>query len=148
MTRYALRLADGKVPVYQTGDNREIARFVAEGDRDDLGFRLQPRRAVPGFARSSQRCGPVWDVDRNVFACAILAPSAAGQPDSVPTAAGSPWPPRRLALGPRPEARPVAKTWRGPAPARDLAYRPDGKQLAVVYNSQSADLPHPGSGHW
>ena len=136
MTRYALRLADGNVPVYQTLDNREIARFVAQGDRDAFVFNFSPDGRCLASRDHPSGAVNVWDVDRKALCVrdpGIVAGWAARfSPDS-----------RRIAIAHddgsllvqdlQPGQSP--KTWPGPAPAQDLAYRPDGKQLAVVYHT-------------
>ncbi len=136
MTRYALRLADGNVPVYQTGDNREIARFVAQGDRDAWVFAFSPNGRYLASRDHPSGAVTVWDVDRKALCVSDPGPvggwAARFSPDS-----------RRIAIGHQDgsllvqdlESGQSRKTWRGPAPAQDLAYRPDGKQLAVVYHS-------------
>ena len=56
MTRYAIRLRDGTILVRRMGDDQEIARFTRAGRSRDLGFRLEPRRPIPGDHESSDRC--------------------------------------------------------------------------------------------
>ena len=136
MTRYALRLSDGNVPVYQTGDNREIARFVAQGDRDAFVFVFSPDGRYLASRDYPSGAVAVWDVDRKALCVSDPGPvtgfAARFSPDS-----------RRIAIGHDDgsllvqdlQSSQSRTTWRGPAPAQDLAYRPDGKQLAVVYQT-------------
>jgi serine/threonine protein kinase/WD40 repeat protein/tetratricopeptide (TPR) repeat protein len=139
MTRYALRFKDGTIQVRRVADDREVARFQARGDREVqiLSFSPDGRYLVsthyPGFALT------VWDVERRAVAVHDSGPvrgrAAQFSRDS-----------RRLALvkenlTPRgfelliydlANGQPTRR-WRLPGSA-DLAFRPDGAQIAVNDN--------------
>ena len=57
MTRYAIRLRDGTILVRRMGDDQEIARFAAQGDRDISVFAFSPDGRYLGLQRHSQPCG-------------------------------------------------------------------------------------------
>jgi serine/threonine protein kinase/WD40 repeat protein/tetratricopeptide (TPR) repeat protein len=139
MTRYALRFKDGTIQVRGVADDREVARFQARGDREVqiLHFSPDGRYLVttdyPGFALT------VWDIERRAVAAHDSGPvrghAARFSPDS-----------RRLALvketlTPRGFELVIYELasgqsnqhWRMPGSA-DLAFRPDGTQIAVSDN--------------
>ncbi len=137
MTRYAWRFRDGTIQVLRVGDDEEIARFRARGDRDIYVFGFSPDGRYlattdpPGYALT------VWDIDQRTVCLTDPGPvagySARFSPDS-----------RRIALA-RPDGdhlvydlatRRCSRLWRGPGSAQDLAYRPDGAQIATVYNEK------------
>ena len=78
----------------------------------------------------------VWDIDRKALClrdpCDVGGSAARFSPDSRRAAVihgdGS------LVVYDLTVSQPV-KSWRGPAPLEDLAYRPDGKQMAVSYHT-------------
>ena len=89
MTRYAIRLRDGTILVRRMGDDQEIARFAAQGDRDIWVFALSPdgkylaTTIIPAVRSwSGTSIGGTLRVE-------IRARSAAWRLDSVPTAVGS-----------------------------------------------------------
>ena len=89
MTRYAIRFRDGTILVRRMGDDQEIARFTALGDRDIWVFALSPDGKYLATNDYPSGAVVVWDVDRGALACAIRARSVARRPDSVPTVGGS-----------------------------------------------------------
>ena len=102
---------------------------------------------MPGFSRSAPM-GGTWHreiipavpwlsgtLTEKLCACLISLVRPVRQPDSPPTAAGSPLPTwtTRFVVYDLTSGE-AGRTWAcDSAPAQDLAYRPDGKQLAVVY---------------
>ncbi len=136
MTRYAIRRRDGTVLVHRMSDNQEIARFQSEGDRDIWVFRFSPDGRYLASIDKPTGAVKVWDINQSVLCLrdpgAVSNTAARFSPDSRRVAMahdeGS------LVVYDLTVGRPV-KNWRGPAPAQDLAYRPDGKQVAVTYHS-------------
>ena len=140
MNRYALRLQSGTILVRRVADDQEVARFQARGDRDIFVFAFSPdgryltTTHFPGFALT------VWDVDRNTIAVPEPGPvagtAARFSPDS-----------RRIALA-HPDGEVLIYDLETGRPSRlrsglgdvqDLAFRPDGLQIAVT--SQVAKQP-------
>jgi len=134
MTRYAFRLRDGTILVRRMGDDQEIARFTALGDRDIWVFALSPDGQYLMSGDKPSGAVVVWDVDRGVLCVRDRGPvsgmAARFSPDS-----------RRIAVAHDDGAILVynlktgqcSRRWRGSAPASDLAFRPDGTSIAVVY---------------
>ena len=131
MTRYALRLRDGTILVRRMGDDQEIARFAAQGDRDLWVFTFSPNGRYLATTHSPGFGLTVWDVDRRVVAVedpGRVWRGAKFSPDS-----------RRIGLARDGEVlvydlatgRP-SRRW--PGRASDLAFRPDGAQIAVIDN--------------
>ncbi|MGA9924558.1 MAG: tetratricopeptide repeat protein, partial [Isosphaeraceae bacterium] len=131
MTRYALRLRDEKILVRCMGDDQEIARFAAQGDRDLWVFSFSPNGRYLATTHSPGFGLTVWDVDRRVVAVedpGRVWRGAKFSPDS-----------RRIGLARDGEVlvydlatgRP-SRRW--PGRASDLAFRPDGAQIAVIDN--------------
>ena len=143
MTRYAFRRIDGTIVVRRLDDNREIARFIAKGDRGIWVFAFSPDGKY--LASRDGDTISVWDVDRKSLVWtsprAIRSWTAAFSPDS-----------RRIAVAPSGVilvydlATGQSRSWTGPAEAQDLAFRPDGKEIAVGYSGKFAHLPHPRCG--
>jgi eukaryotic-like serine/threonine-protein kinase len=135
LTRYALRFRDGTIQVRRVDDNEEIARFRARGDREFFVFGFSPdgrylaATHFPGFALT------VWDVEHGTVRVNDPGPvtgyCAKFSPDS-----------RHLVLAhvdgeiltyELTTGRSLWR-WHGPGRASDLAFRPDGTQIAVIYN--------------
>jgi serine/threonine protein kinase/WD40 repeat protein/tetratricopeptide (TPR) repeat protein len=136
MTRYAIRLRDRTILVRRMGDDQEIARFAAQGDRDIWVFAFSPDGKYLATNDHPSRAVAVWDVDRGALCVRDPGPVRTGwaarfSPDS-----------RRIAVahGDRSilvydlKTGQCSRRWNGPAPAQDLAFRPDGGQIAVVYS--------------
>jgi WD40 repeat protein len=135
MSRYAIRLRDGTVRVHRMSDNQEIARFKGDGDRDIFAFTFSPDGRYLASANHPNRSVSVWDVDRKALCLrdpGDVSTEARFSPDS-----------RRVAMGHNDGSllvydltvgQPI-KRWHGPAAAANLAYRPDGKQMAVSYHT-------------
>ena len=137
MTRYALRFRDGTIQVRRVADDEEIARFTARGDRDIYVFGFSPDGRYlattdpPGFALT------VWDIEQRTVCLndpgSVTGYSAKFSPDS-----------RRIALAHSDGELLVydlatghsSRRWRGPGAAQDLAFRPDGAQIAVIYHTK------------
>jgi eukaryotic-like serine/threonine-protein kinase len=149
MTRYAWRFRDGTIQVRRVADDEEIARFRARGDREVHVFGFSPDGRYlatmnnPGFALT------VWDIEQGT-ACVNDPGPATGSsgifsPDS-----------RRIALSHLDGELLVydlatghhSRLWHGPGPAQDLAFGPDGAQIAVIYNETkpSCQIIEAGSG--
>jgi WD40 repeat protein len=149
MTRYALRFRDGTIQVRDMADDEEIARFSARGYPDIYVFGFSPDARYlatthyPGFALT------VWDVEKQKVCLTDPGPvsdhSARFSPDS-----------RRIALAHVDGELIVCdlatgrliQRWRGPAPANDLSFRPDGSRIAVAYHGSkpSCQIMEAGSG--
>jgi WD40 repeat protein len=139
MTRYATRLRDGTILVRQMSDDREIARFRGEGESEIWVFEFSPSgRYLAALDRPSNAL-VVWDVDRKVQCLRDPGPisgsAAAFSPDS-----------QRIALAHQDGSLKIhdlarglpIKSWRGSGPSQDLAYRPDGSQIAVISATRTA----------
>ena len=134
LTRYAIRLRDGTVKVRRTADDRELAAFAAQGDRDCWIFALSADGRYLASEELPSRALVVWDADRNALCLREPGPvsdvAARFSPDS-----------RQIATAHDDGSLLVydlksgqcRRRWRLPAPARDLAFRPDGKEIAVIY---------------
>ncbi len=140
MTRYALRFRDGTIQVRRVADDEEVARFSARGDREIFVFGFSPDGRYlattdpPGYALT------VWDIEQRTVCLNDPGPvtgySARFSPDS-----------RRIALAHVDGELLVydlatgqsIRRWRGPGPAQDLAFRPDGAQIAVIYHEKRPD---------
>jgi len=137
MTRYALRFKDGTIQVRDLKHDREVARFQARGDRgiSALGFspdgRYLATNHYPGSALT------VWNIDLGTVAL-----NDAGTVSSYGRAARFSGDSKQLALAhddgdllvyDLATGKP-SRRWRGPGRAGDLAVRPDGAQIAVLYD--------------
>jgi len=149
MTRYAWRFRDGTILVRRVADDEEVARFRARGDRDIYVFGFSPDGRYLATEDLPGRTLTVWDINQRTVCLNDPGPvtgrSAGFSPDS-----------RRIALA-HPDGallvydlatRHSSRLWRGPAYAQDLAYRPDGAQIAVIYNQTkpSCQIIEAGSG--
>jgi serine/threonine protein kinase/WD40 repeat protein/tetratricopeptide (TPR) repeat protein len=136
MTRYAIRLRDGTVLVRRMGDDQEIARFKGEGDREIWVFIFSPDGRYLASMDKPTGAVRVWDIQRSEFCLrdpgAVSGTAARFCPDS-----------RRIAMAHDDGSllvydlklgQPV-KRFKGPAAAQDLAYRGDGKQIAIAYHT-------------
>ncbi len=134
MARYALRFAD-RVEVRRVADDLEIARFPARGDRRVWVFGFSPDGRYLATTHFPGEAVTIWDIDRGTVAMsdpgAISYLAGKFSPDS-----------RRFACGHQDgeviiyelsSGQPYLR-WPGPADVGDLAFRPDGAQIAVVYN--------------
>jgi len=149
MTRYALRFRDGTIQVRRVADDEEVARFSAQGDRENQVFVFSPNGRYlattdrPGYALT------VWDIEQHTVCLndpgGVAGHSARFSPDS-----------RRIGLAHVNgellvydlATRQSSRLGRGPAPAEDLAFRSDGAQIAVIYNGKqpSCQIIEAGSG--
>jgi serine/threonine protein kinase/WD40 repeat protein len=137
MTRYAIRLRDGTVLVRRMSDHEEIARFKSEGDRDISVFGFSPDGRYLASMDKPTGAVKVWDIDKSALCLrdhgSVSGEAARFSPDS-----------RRIAMAHHDGSLLVydlrlgqsVKRWKGPAAAQNLAYRGDGKQIAVVYYSK------------
>ena len=136
MTRYAIRLLDGTVLVRRMGDDQEIARFEARGDRDIWIFSLSlDGRYLASLDRPSLAV-TVWNVDRGTICMRDPGPVSGAAARFSPDG-------RRIAVAHDDgwllvydlKTGQCCRRWKGPAPASDLAFRPDGGSIAVVYRT-------------
>jgi eukaryotic-like serine/threonine-protein kinase len=130
MTRYALRKIDGTILVRHFGDNREIARIPAKGDRDIWLLTFSPNGKY--LTSRDGNTISVWDVDRNTLVWTLPGHcknyAASFSPDG-----------RRLALAPNDDngilvydlVTGQSRQWGEPKRICSLAYRPDGREIAV-----------------
>jgi serine/threonine protein kinase/WD40 repeat protein/Flp pilus assembly protein TadD len=139
MTRYAIRLRDGTILVYRMDDNQEIARFKGEGDRDIFVFAFSPDGRYLASEDRPSRALSIWQVDRKALCLRDPGPvsgiAASFSPDSQHIAVARI--DRSLVIYSLKTGKPI-KTWHGLAPGYALAYRPDGKRIAVVYRARPA----------
>ena len=141
MTRYALRFRDGRVQVKNVEDDQEIARFQARGDREIFVFdfskdgRYLATTHFRGFALT------VWDIDRQAAAVNDPGPvygySARFSPDSRSIALFH-QNDRELQIYDLATGR-LKKRWLFPVPG-NLAFRPDGAQIAVVHTDSEKSM--------
>ncbi len=135
MTRYALRFRDGTISVRRVADDQEIARFQARGDREIWVFAFSPDGRYLATTHKPGNVLTVWDIERQVVAVEDPGPvstlAARFSPDS-----------RLIALAHEDgellaydfsTGRPCLRV-REVAQAHDLAFRPDGAQIAIVCN--------------
>ena len=132
MTRYAIRLRDGTVLVRRMSDDQEVARFRSEGNRDFYVFVFSPNGQYLASKDRPSGALAVWDVDRSALCLRDPGPVSAWAARFSPDS-------RRIALGHEDGSLRIyevksgqpSKIWHGPGLVEDLAFRPDGKQLAV-----------------
>jgi serine/threonine protein kinase/WD40 repeat protein len=138
-SRYAFRFRDGTISVHRFADDQEIDRFQARGDRaiwvyfsPDGRYLATPQ--LPSFALT------VWDIDRHAFSLeepsSVNISAAVFSPDSRRIAVGHD--DGELLLYDLATGQP-SRRWRLPGPARYVAFRADGAQIAV---------PHRAEKHW
>jgi serine/threonine protein kinase/WD40 repeat protein len=131
MTRFAQRFRDGRIVVRRVADDQQVSQFHAAGDRDIGVLRLSPDGRYLAATHDPDFALTVWDIDRRrrvVEDPGPLAPGAARfSPDSRRIA--SVHKDGQLLLYDLATGQ-ISRQWRLPAPG-DLAFRPDGIQLAV-----------------
>ncbi len=136
MTRYAFRRQNGTILVRNWGDNREIARFTAKGDRDIVVFEFSPDGRY--LASRDGNTISVWDVDRSLPIWTApgecLGRASAFSPDS-----------RRIAVISHDGtilmydlATGRSRRFSRPAKVTNLAFRHDGNEIAAVCSGDSA----------
>ncbi len=131
--RYALRLVSGRMIVRRVSDDQEVACFEAGAGSDVPVFLFSPDGRYLATSRFPGYGLTVWDVDRDTIALAEPGPvggtAVRFSPDS-----------RRIALARRDgeiliydlETRRPRRLGADLGILRDLAFRPDGLQLAVT----------------
>jgi WD40 repeat protein len=135
MTRYALRFRDGMILVRRVDDDREIARFQARGDREFHVFGFSPDGRYLATRNVPDDSLVVWDIDRGRVV--LTTPSRWTARFSADS--------RRIVVEREVEhegkvlvydlatGQPL-RGWRGPESGGSPNFRPDGNQIAVVYN--------------
>jgi serine/threonine protein kinase/WD40 repeat protein len=139
LTRYALRFRDGTISVRRFAGDQKIAHFQARADREFHVFCFSPDGRYLATTPSPGAALTVWDVDRKAVAVNDPGPVhgnvARFSPDS-----------RRIALvnGKSRElivydlaTGQASRRWPVPSPG-DLAFRPDGTQIAVIANESKS----------
>jgi serine/threonine protein kinase/WD40 repeat protein len=133
MTRYALRFRDGTISVRRVADDQEVARFSARGDRGIDVFRFSPDSRYLATTQQPGSALTVWDVDQDAVVLNDPGPTWGAvrfSPDN-----------RRLALVHVSRellvydltTRRISQRWNVPG-LGNLAFRPDGAQIAVTDN--------------
>ncbi len=149
MTRYAWRFRNGTIQVLSVGDDEELARFRTRGDREVnfFGFSADGRYLATTDAPGNVLT--VWDIEQRTECLTDPVPvtgsSARFSPDSLRIA---------VAHGDGEllvydlATRRSSRLWRRPGYAQDLAYRPDGAQIAIVCheNKPSCQIIEAASG--
>ena len=144
MKRYALRLVSGTILVRRVADDREVARFQAQGDREIFVFAFSPDGRYLTTTHFPGSALTVWDIDRNAIAVAEPGPvagtAARFSPDS-----------RRIAVA-HPDGEVLVydlesgrsgRLGSGLGDVQDLAFRADGLQIAVTGQSRYANEASP-----
>jgi serine/threonine protein kinase/WD40 repeat protein len=127
MTRYAIRLRDGTVLVRRMGDDHEIARFAAHGDRDIALYFSPDGRYLATTHQPGGRL-TVWDVDRRTVSM--------DEPDPAWPGPFSPDSRRILMVGQLKllefdlATGRLIRTW--PDRVDRAAFRPDGAEIAAT----------------
>jgi serine/threonine protein kinase/WD40 repeat protein/Flp pilus assembly protein TadD len=131
MTRYALRFRTGTIQVHDAANGQQIARFADGGDHGVWAFCFSPDGRYLASTQDPSLALTVWDVEQNAPVRKLPNARVSAlrfSPDS-----------RRLAMSLE-EGAILAydlvtgqPAWRRPVPAsRDLAFRSDGKEIAVI----------------
>jgi eukaryotic-like serine/threonine-protein kinase len=133
MDRYALRFRDGRISVRRVADDQEIARFQARGDRDLPVFTFSPDGRYLATIHQPGRALSVWDIERPAVSLLnvegpVHGGAARFSPDSRWFALVNEK--SELLVYDLTTGR-LSRHWsllgRG-----DLAFRPDGSQIAVL----------------
>ena len=136
MTRYAIRLRDGTILVRRMGDDQEIARFTAQGDRDIWVFALSPDGRYLATTNPPIGVLTVWDIERRAIALNVPGDWwARFSPDSQRIAVEH----ERKILVYDLAASKVSRNWGGAAPGGSPVFRPDGARIAVFHRDQKND---------
>ena len=134
MTRYALRFRNGSIEVRSVADDGEIAHFQARGFNPHL-LKFSPDGRYLATSHVPDLGVTVWDVETGTVALNDPGPvwAANYSPDGGQFACAHPGEVIFFDLS---TGNPVRR-WPGPAEPRDLAFRPDGTQIAVVDTAQN-----------
>jgi serine/threonine protein kinase/WD40 repeat protein len=143
-TRYAFRRNDGTIVVRRYDDHREIARFVARGDRDIFQFVFSPDGRY--LASRDGNGVSVWDADRGSRVCTAAGVNAFIAVDFSPDS-------RRFVAVPRDGpvlvydlATGQRVRWDRLGKAGYAAFRPDGAEIAVATDPGTCRILHAGTG--
>ena len=134
MSRYALRFRNGTIEVKNVADDQQIASFRARGDRDIFTFGFSPDGRFLSTAHLPD-CGlTVWDVEKEAVALDEKGPflpltSARFSPDSRAIAAAKQG---GDVLIYDLKTRRASRLRTGLDNVHDMAFRPDGTQIAVT----------------
>ena len=137
ITRYALRFRDGTIQVRRVADDQEIDRFQTPPDRDIFLFHFSPDARY--VATTGSGLLVVRDVERRAYSVQdsprlSYGIAASFSPDSLRIAVGidnGELVVYDLATGQ------AQRRQRLPSAPRDLAFRADGTQIAVVHDDQA-----------
>jgi eukaryotic-like serine/threonine-protein kinase len=141
MTRVGLRFRDGTIQVRRVADDVEIARFSARADRDVNVFVISPDGRYLAATHTPGRALTVWDIDQRTVCLTDPGPLAGH-------AAKFSQDSRHMALAHEDGELLVydltsghsSRLWRGPTSAQNLAYRPDGAQIALIHNQEKPSI--------
>jgi WD40 repeat protein len=164
MTRYAVTFKDGSIRVDSFADGHEIFRFRGTAGHESHLPHFSPDGRYLAITQHPGSALNVWDVERRAVALEDPGPVSSGHsarfsPDS-----------RQFALAHDDgdlltydlSTGQIVRRWHGPSPAPDLAFRPDGARIAVLYKEKAptcqilqADtgglvksIPLPAVGEW
>ncbi len=140
MTRYAIRFRDGTIEVRRVTDDQVTARFPARGDREIFVFGFSPDGRYLATTEQPGSALAVWDIDRGTRAVNDLgetrSDSARFSPDSrrMGVLHTDGW----LVVHDLATGQPSWR-WQVPWPL-DLAFRADGREVAILYADERRNL--------
>jgi eukaryotic-like serine/threonine-protein kinase len=134
MTRYALRFSD-TVQIRRVADDAEIARFPADGGRHSNLFSFSPDGRYLATTHQPGSALTVWDVDQRAVLINDRGPisrwAAKFSPDSLRISVSHE--DGELLMFDLATGKP-RRRWHEPFAPFDLAFRPDGAQIALTNN--------------
>jgi len=133
MTRYALRFRNGTISIRRVADDTEIARFQAGSDfADSRYFRFSPDGHYLANCNNPVHVVTVWDVDRRAVALKLPDRTLVRfSPDSRRVFVDNDG--DRLLVYDLTSGQALPR-WHATVAARFCVFRPDGKELAGVYD--------------
>jgi serine/threonine protein kinase/WD40 repeat protein/Flp pilus assembly protein TadD len=134
MTRYAVHFHDGTILVRRTSDDEELARFKPTGDLVSLAFALSPDGRYLSYSDGPRKAAVVRDVERK---SEVLCDARKDTPEVTCFSPDS----RAIAIGHSDGSvaiydlmlAPAPRLWPGPSHVRFIAFRPDGREIAVAH---------------